>query len=76
MTKGVQDRMVEVARVRDSFYPTSLPDAAVALTAADCVLVNLPSGSGATGRDALRRYLADDVLPHLRPAADLSRTRH
>jgi hypothetical protein len=33
MTKGVQDRMVEVARVRDSFYPAiysaSHPDAAV-----------------------------------------------
>jgi hypothetical protein len=72
--------MVEVAWVRDSLYPaiysTSRPGAAVALTAADCVLVNLPSGSGATGRDALRRYLADDVLPHLRPAADLSRTTH
>jgi hypothetical protein len=33
MTKGVQDRMMEVARVRDSFYSaiysTSRPDAAV-----------------------------------------------
>jgi len=56
MTKGVQDRMVEVARVRDSFYSaiysTSRPDAAVALTAADCVLVNLPSGSGRPRRPA------------------------
>jgi hypothetical protein len=25
MTKGVQDRMVEVARVRDSFYPAIYP---------------------------------------------------
>ena len=74
MTKGVQDRMVEVARVRDSFYSaiytTARLDAAVALTATDCVLVNLPSGSGASGRDGLRRYLADDVLPHL--PADLA----
>jgi hypothetical protein len=36
MTKGVQDRMVEVARARDSFYSaiysTSRPDATGALT--------------------------------------------
>ncbi|MGI8447534.1 MAG: hypothetical protein ACR2MP_10225 [Streptosporangiaceae bacterium] len=74
MTKGVQDRMVEVARVRDAFhsaiYSTSSLDAAIALTTADCVLVNLPSGSGAAGGDGLRRYLADDVLPHL--PADLA----
>lgn len=74
VTKGVQDLMVEVARVRDAFYSAiysaSNLDAAMALTATDCALVNLPSGSGATSADGLRRYLADDVLPHL--PADLA----
>jgi carboxymethylenebutenolidase len=74
MTKGVQDRMVEVERVRDAFhsaiYSASSPEAAMALTTTDCVLVNLPAGSGAASGDGLRRYLADDVLPHL--PADLT----
>lgn len=74
MTKGVQDRMVEVERVRDAFhsaiYSASSPGAAMALTATGCVLVNLPAGTGATSGDDLRRYLADDVLPHL--PADLA----
>jgi carboxymethylenebutenolidase len=74
VTKGVQDLMVEVARVRDAFYSAIYSaadlDAAMALTATDCALVNFPSGSGATSADGLRRYLADDVLPHL--PADLT----
>src|ERR1700733_16320180 len=71
VTKGVQDLMVEVARVRDAFYSAiysaSSLGAAMALTAPDCALVNVPAGSGATGGDGLRRYPADDVLPHPPP---------
>ena len=73
MTMGVQQLMLEVERVRDSFHGAvfSTPDleAALAATAADCVLVNLPMGTGASG-EGLRRFLAEDVLPHL--PADLT----
>ena len=74
MTKGVQDRMLEVERIRDAFhsaiYSASGPETALALTTSDCVLENLPSGGGAIGGDALRRCLTEDVLPHL--PADLT----
>jgi carboxymethylenebutenolidase len=73
MTKGVQDRMNEVARIRDAFqtaiYSAPSPDMAMALTTAGCTLTNIPSGTGAAG-EGLRRYLAEDVLPHL--PADLT----
>lgn len=68
MTKAVQDLMIEVARVRDAFqaavYSGPSLEAAMALTTTSCTLMNIPSGSGATG-GGLRRYLAEDVLPHL-----------
>jgi carboxymethylenebutenolidase len=68
VTKAVQDLMVEVARIRDAFHAAiyARPDleAAMALTTTGCTLANLPSGTGGTG-DGLRRYLAEDVLPHL-----------
>ena len=73
MTKAVQDLMVEVARIRDAFHAAiySSPDleAAMALTTTGCTLTNIPSGTGGTG-EGLRRYLAEDVLPHL--PADLT----
>ncbi|MBV9795556.1 MAG: hypothetical protein JO016_16635 [Actinobacteria bacterium] len=68
MTKAVQDRMVEVARIRDAFQAAlfSRPDldAALACVTPGCTLANIPAGTGATG-DGLRRYLAGDLLPHL-----------
>ncbi|HEY2280848.1 MAG TPA: hypothetical protein VGI00_21025 [Streptosporangiaceae bacterium] len=68
MTKAVQDLMVEVARIRDAFhaaiYSSPDPDAAMALTTTGCTLANLPAGTGGTGA-GVRRYLADEVLPHL-----------
>jgi carboxymethylenebutenolidase len=74
MTKGVQDRMLAVERVRDAFhtavYVDGDLDAALARTADDCVLGNIPSGGGAKSGADLRRYLADDVLPHI--PADLT----
>ena len=73
MTKAVQDLMVEVARIRDAFhaaiYSSADLEAAMALTTPGCTLTNIPSGTGGTG-EGLRRYLAEDVLPHL--PADLS----
>lgn len=68
MTTGIQQLMLEVERVRDAFHRAVFinadVDAALALATADCMLVNLPAGTGATG-DGLRRYLAEDVAPHL-----------
>ena len=68
MTKAVQDRMVEVERVRDAFhaaiYTAPNLEKAMTLAAAGCTLTNVPSGSGAAD-DGLRRYLAEDLLPHL-----------
>lgn len=74
MTKGVQDLMYAVERVRDEFhsavYTAGDLDAALALTSTDCALLNIPAGTGAGSAGALRRYLAEDVLPHL--PADLT----
>ena len=60
--------MVEVARIRDAFqtavYIKPDLDAAMALTIGGCALISIPSGRGASGDD-LRRYLAEEVLPHL-----------
>jgi carboxymethylenebutenolidase len=67
MTKAVQDLMVAVERTRDAFAAAVRDgdvDAALATVAADVVLTTLPVGTGARGADALRRHLADDVLPH------------
>jgi len=76
MTKAVQDMMVAVERTRDAFAAAVRAgdvDAALAVVTGDVALTTLPAGTGATGADALRRHLADDVLPH-RPA-DLTTTR-
>jgi carboxymethylenebutenolidase len=76
MTKAVQDMMVAVERTRDAFAAAVRAgdlDAALALVTDDVVLTHLPAGLGARGTEALRRHLADDVLPH-RPA-DLTATR-
>ena len=67
MTPGIQELMREVERVRDGFRRAVLtgePDAAVALCAEAVTLVELPMGTGAAGRDDLRRHLAE-VAAHL-----------
>ena len=60
--------MVEVARIRDAFQTAVFVkpdlDAAMALTTGGCTLISIPSGRGASGDD-LRRYLAEEVMPHL-----------
>ncbi|GAA4902801.1 carboxymethylenebutenolidase [Actinomycetospora succinea] len=76
MTKAVQDMMVAVERARDAFAAALHAgdlDAALGMVTDDVALSTLPAGTGARGADALRRHLADDVLPH-RPA-DLEITR-
>lgn len=74
---GIQQLMWAIERVADEFhaavFTTGDLDAALAATAGDCVLENVPSGTGARGQEDLRRYLAEDVLPH-RPA-DLTHRR-
>ena len=69
MTVGIQQLMSQIEQIRDAFhtavYSDQDLDGALSATTADCVLVNLPTGTGASGHDGLRRYLADDVLPHL-----------
>lgn len=77
MTVGIQQLMWQIERCRDAFhhavYVARDPDAAVATTHADCELINTPIGTGASGPAGLRRYLAEDVVPHL--PADLTFTR-
>jgi len=77
MTTGVQQLMREVEQVRDAFqtavFCAADLDGALAVMSPDCALVNLPMGTGASGLQDLRRYLAEDVLPHL--PADLGFTR-
>ena len=77
MTKGVQDRMVAVEQVRDAFhaaiYQVGDLDAALSFVSNDCVLEHFPPGRGATGINDLRRYLAEEVLPHLPADLDFRR---
>jgi carboxymethylenebutenolidase len=74
MTVAIQQLIWKIERIRDAFhqalYAAADLDAALAVTAADCVLVNLPVGTGASTQDGLRRHLAEEVLPHL--PADLT----
>jgi carboxymethylenebutenolidase len=63
MTVGIQLLMSEMERLADCFhgavYATPDLDAAVAVTAEDCVLVNVPMGTGARTQEDLRRHLVD-----------------
>jgi carboxymethylenebutenolidase len=79
MTPGIQELMREVERVRDGFRRAVVAgdaDAAVALCADGVTLVDLPVGTGAAGREAVRGHVGR-IAPHL-PAdlafARLSRT--
>ncbi len=73
MTKAVQDLMVEVERIRDRFLDAVLrpdPDAAHALLTGDATLDVDPAGTGASGAEPIRRFVADRVAPGL--PADLT----
>ena len=77
VTKAVQDLMVEVERVRDAFLDAVLradADAAHALVAPDGTLDVDPVGTGASGPEPIRRFVADRVAPGL--PADLVVRRH
>ena len=69
MTMGIQQLMWQIEGVRDEFHAAvhSARDvrAAAACLGEVCVLVNSPVGTGGEDPDAIRRYLAEDVLPHL-----------
>ena len=77
MTMGIQQLMWAIERLGDAFhaavYRDTALDTALAATADDCELLNLPMRTGGRGPEALRRYLAEDVLPHL--PADLTFSR-
>jgi carboxymethylenebutenolidase len=65
VTKAVQDLMVEVERVRDRFLGAVLaadPDEVRGLSTSDATLEIDPTGTGAAGSDALRRFIADQVV--------------
>jgi carboxymethylenebutenolidase len=74
VTVGIQQliRSVEgiAAAFRAAVHEQRDLDAALAAVGDECVLVNLPAGTGATGREALARHLEHEVLPHL--PADLA----
>lgn len=74
MTLGIQQHMWELERVRNAFheavYVAHDVDAAMEATAPQCSLVNVPMMTGGGDRDAVRRHLAEDVVPHL--PADLT----
>ena len=77
MTPAIQELIRRNEQLCDRFQQATLdePDVATALatTAEQITLVNLPMRTGAAQHSGLRRYLTEDVLPH-RPA-DLRRRR-
>jgi carboxymethylenebutenolidase len=76
VTPGIQELIRQVEGIRDSYRRHVLAgdlDAAVALTAPEVSVLRLPARTGATGQDALRRHLSDDVTGRL--PADLAHSR-
>lgn len=66
VTKAVQDLMIAVERVRDAFHDALWAGdttATLAVAAADCEVSVVPAGSGATGSEALRRFVEHVVVP-------------
>jgi carboxymethylenebutenolidase len=55
------------AGFREAVFDEGDVDAALGFFTEDCALTNVPAGTGGAGTDDLRRYLAEDVVPH-RPA--------
>ncbi len=69
MTPGIQELMREIERVWDGYRRAVHVDrdveAAMAFTAEETSLVNLPIMTGGRDREGLRRYLSTDLLPHV-----------
>jgi len=77
MTPAILELMRDIERAWDAYqravHVERSLDAALAALAPDTSLLNLPAGTGGADRDAVARYLADDLLPHL--PADLTSRR-
>jgi carboxymethylenebutenolidase len=76
VTPGIQELMRAIERVRDGFRRDVLAgdvEAALASCAPNVTLARMPVGTGASGLEALRTHLVDDVIGHL--PADLAFTR-
>ena len=67
MTMEIQHLMWKLEELTAGFcealYDKGDVDAALGFLTEDCALTNVPTGTGGTGTDALRRYL-DDVVAH------------
>ncbi len=76
MTPGIQTLQREQARIWDDHLAALLerrdPDAAVARTTVDVVVLHLPVSLRAAGRDAVRAFYAERLVAHL--PSDLRRT--
>lgn len=69
MTMEIQHLMWKLeelaAGFREAAFEKGDVEAALGFLTEDCALANVPAGTGGTGTDELRRYLAEDVVPHL-----------
>jgi carboxymethylenebutenolidase len=74
MTMEIQQLMWRIEGLFDAFhtavYVARDVDAAVALTAEQCSVRNVPTGTGGDTEAEIRRYFAEDVTPNL--PADLT----
>jgi carboxymethylenebutenolidase len=77
VTPAIQELIRQNEQLCDGFTRDVLVahdvDAALAATTEQTSLVNLPMRTGAGDRAELRRYLTEDLIPHL--PADLTRRR-
>jgi carboxymethylenebutenolidase len=66
---GIQEFMRQIERVWDTYqrdvHVGRDLDAAMAATGPETSLVNVPVMTGGRDREGVRRYLAEDLLPHL-----------
>lgn len=69
MTVEIQRLMSVIEGLADEFHTAVYAERdlerALAVLTEDCELSHVPFGTGADGTAALRKYLAEDVLPHL-----------
>lgn len=69
MTVAMQQLILAMHQLTDTYhealYSTGDLDAALAVVADDATLESVPVTGGPLSGDALRRHLADDLLPHL-----------
>jgi carboxymethylenebutenolidase len=77
MTMEIQHLMWKIEGIRDAFTQAVFVDrdldAAMENVGDECVLETVPGVVGARGADDVRRFLADDVIPHLPSGLELTR---